>query len=119
MPVPFVFRWREALVSPRGPSSPVTRHVLLTLSLHMNPLGKSCYPTVKTLCQETMLSKPTICSHLALAADAGWIEKHVKGTNGKGWRHHGYDARIPWPESEAEGVDVVKDVDHLAGLVNM
>ena len=90
-----LFTWRSAVASKHGPKQSTTRHLLLTLSLHMNEKGGSCFPSTKTLAEETGYSERTICTHLQKAADQGWLIKGSRGTGGKGWKRNKYSARIP------------------------
>lgn len=90
-----LFTWRSAVASDRGPKHAVTRHVLLTLGLHMNEKGGSCFPSIDTLVQETALSRPTVIKHLQMAHADGWIEKTTVGLRGKRWRRSEYVALIP------------------------
>jgi len=91
-----LFRWRNALVSNHGPISPTTRHVLLTLSLHMGTHNGSCFPSTKTLAKETALSERAVITHLKKARTSGWIKtgKHKKAA-GQAWAGHQYQAIIP------------------------
>lgn len=68
-----LFTWRSALCESDLP--PTTRHVLLTLSLHMNERGGSCFPSSRILAAETGLTRRTVESHLRKAVALGWIEK--------------------------------------------
>jgi len=91
-----MFTWRSALASKHGPASGTTRHVLLTLALHMSEKGDSCFPSVDLLTEETGLSRKTVIDHLKMAAEAGWIEKSERPQrNGQGWRRMEYLAIIP------------------------
>ena len=92
-----LFTWRSVIASTDGPSSPTTRLVLLTLSLHMSERGESCFPSTDTLAEETGLTKRSVITHLLTAQDDGWIIRKVKGTNGQGWKRHEYLATIPTP----------------------
>lgn len=87
--------WRSIVASAAGPKSPVTRHVLLTLSLHMNEKGESCFPSTKTLANETGLSERAVCTHLALAAEEGWIDRQLVGYRGQKWARMEYSPTIP------------------------
>jgi hypothetical protein len=96
-----LFTWRSVVASKHGPKSPITRHVLLTLSLHMSERGDSCFPSTGLLTEETGLGLRTVKEHLALGAGAGWIGKRERRMqNGQGWRRVEYFAQIP-PEAEA------------------
>lgn len=90
-----LFEWRKLIASNHGPESSSTRHVLLTLSLHMNLEGDSCFPSTALLATETAFSEHTVCKHLGIAEEAGWIEVYQRGRSGRGWRRHGYRATIP------------------------
>lgn len=91
-----LFDWRSALASPFGPKNPTTRHVLLTLSLHMSVKGDSCFPSIELLTEESGLSRRAVVTHLAVAADEGWIGKRERPEkNGQGWRRIEYFPLIP------------------------
>lgn len=100
-----LFGWRSAVASNHGPASPVTRHVLLTLSLYMSEKGDSCFPSVETLVKDTGLSKPTIIKHLAIAKKEGWLSISKHGFAGQKWARNDYEAKIP---------EAVKKLYHLA-----
>lgn len=89
-----LFRWRKLVASECGPE-PVTRHVLLTLSLHMNQAGRQCFPSTKSLSIETGLSERSVCTHLDKAEQLGWIRKELRGVTGQAWRRSQYYALIP------------------------
>ena len=97
-----LFTWRSAVASKDGPAG-VTRHVLLTLSLHMNERGGSCFPSVDTLVEETGLSRPTVVKHLDAAVEAGWLLRGKRGQSGQGWRRNEYVAALPASVSAEEG----------------
>lgn len=126
---PLLFRWRDAVVGPDGPPA-VTRHVLLTLSLHMSQDGGSCWPSHATLASETGLSHPTIRAHLRAADAAGWIERTSHTGEGQGWRRHSYRAVTPrdvgnelshvevgnaGKQVSHVGADVGNELSHVAG----
>lgn len=92
-----LFTWRSAVASEHGPKSPITRHVLLTLSLHMNEKGESCFPSIDTLTAETGLARRSVLEHLKVAAEDGWLGKRELKTpdKGKGWRRVEYFSVIP------------------------
>lgn len=88
-----VWSWRHAVLKSGLPAP--TRHLLLTLSCYMNDLGDGCYPTVETLVENTGLSKRSIITHIAMAVDAGWLEKRLHGFKGSEWRNNEYRACFP------------------------
>ncbi len=89
-----LFTWRSAVASKHGPHSSV-RLVLLTLGLHMNEKGGSCFPSQATLAEETGLTIKTVRDRLQEAEEQGWIIRGEKGASGQGWKRHEYRAVIP------------------------
>ncbi|KAF1065262.1 helix-turn-helix domain-containing protein [Burkholderia gladioli] len=85
--------WRHAIINSTLPST--TRHVLLTLSCHVNDCGEDCFPSTKTLARETNLSERSVCTHLELAREQGWFVARLHGYGGKKWAHREYFPRIP------------------------
>lgn len=67
-----LFSWRSAICDSDLPAT--SRHVALTLSLHMNERGGSCFPAVNTLSYETGLGSSTIRQHLNELAAKGWLK---------------------------------------------
>src|SRR2546423_1648665 len=47
-----LFGWRSQLVEPDSGLTATERHVALTLALHMNERGGSCFPSIRTLARE-------------------------------------------------------------------
>ena len=91
-----LFDWRAAVASPYGPKNPTTRHVLLTLSLHMSPRGDSCFPSIELLTEESGLARRSVAGHLGIAATDGWIGKRERPEkSGQGWRRIEYFPQIP------------------------
>jgi DNA-binding transcriptional regulator YhcF (GntR family) len=72
-----LFTWRGDIVDSDLP--PTSRHVALTLSLHMNERGDSCFPSLMTLAAETGLSKSTVAEHLARLEREGWLVRQTGG----------------------------------------
>jgi hypothetical protein len=81
-----LFGWRDLITSEEGPASPTTRHILLTISIYINKNTKSCFPSIETISKATRLSKRSVCTHLKIAEDQGWINKIPLGKGGRGWR---------------------------------
>lgn len=100
-PLKPLFSWRSAICESDLPST--SRLVALTLSLHMNERGGSCFPGVTTLANETGLSRQTVLTHLDTLEGRGWIVQANPGA-GRGHRY-GWEAVFP---------GVVKEVDQLA-----
>lgn len=95
-----LWSWQHAIVQSDLP--PTTRHVLLTLAVHMNAMGESCYPSTATQARETGLSERTVVSHLDAAVRAGWLVRDRHGFGGRKWARNEY--RAAWP-APAEGPD--------------
>lgn len=85
--------WRHAII--KSPLPPTTRHVLLTLSCHLNDLGEDCFPSTAMLATETGLTERSVCTHLALAAEQGWFVVRKHGYGKQKWARHEYFPRIP------------------------
>lgn len=89
------WRWLQAIASEQGPRDPVTRLVLMTLSLHMNQKGDNAWPAQSTLAKRSGLSERCVRTHLHLADAAGWLSVYDKRPAGKGWRRREYVATVP------------------------
>lgn len=88
-----VWSWRNAIQ--RAQLAPFTKLVLLNLSVYMNDLGESCYPTTSQQAADTGMSERSVCTHLQLATDAGFLTKSTHGFGGQGWRRNEYSAVMP------------------------
>lgn len=99
------YTWRHAIINSPLPGQ--TRHVLLTLSCHVNDAGESAYPSVKTLAREADVSEPTIVKHLRVAKLAGWLIVRKHGYGGQKWARNEYLPAIPdgfeIPDWDTEG----------------
>src|SRR5690349_10776607 len=87
------YTWRHAIINSPLPGQ--TRHVLLTLSCHINDAGESAYPSVKTLAREADVSEPTIVKHLRAAKLAGWLIVRKHGYGGQRWARNEYLPAVP------------------------
>lgn len=92
--------WRHAIIESDLP--PTTRHVLLTISCHMNDRGEGCFPSMRELARETGRSLRAVCEHINVAIEAGWLVRFEHGYRGQRWKRSEY--RPGWPPA-AEGVD--------------
>jgi hypothetical protein len=102
--------WRHAILQSDLPAT--TRHVLLTISCFMNEVGGGCYPTTKDLAAATGLSERAVCTHIAAAAEAGWLKVSEHGFRGQKWKNHQYKAA--WPNAEGtEGRSVPSEAKAL------
>lgn len=91
-----LFTWRSAICDSGLPAT--TRHVALTLSLHMNERGGSCFPGAVALAAETGLSERAVRSHLNELVRAGWIRiTEHGGLKGGHRRANAYEATTPAP----------------------
>lgn len=88
-----VFSWRDAIR--RSTLAAPTKHVLLNLSLYMNDTGEGCFPSLKKQAEDTSLSERTVCTHLQLAEDAGFLFKSKHGFKGRQWKRNEYVAIFP------------------------
>lgn len=123
---PCLFAWRDAILTSDLPAT--TRHVLLTLSTHMNRDGGSAFPSTRTLAQETGLSRRTVEGHLRAAEAKGWIARSEAGA-GRGWRRQEYEPLLPTASAggaedsppkagrgESKRTDVGKGVPHRSSI---
>lgn len=72
-----MFTWRSAICD--SDLAPTTRHVALTLSLHLNERSASAHPGALCLSRETGYSLRCVREHLALLESAGWLQLVKKG----------------------------------------
>jgi hypothetical protein len=90
-----LFRWRWAVASKQGPRSSVTRHVLLTVSLHMDLYGQGAFPSIALVATESGLSSRAVGMHLKKATNDGWISRKLWRAAGKDWAQYVYVATLP------------------------
>lgn len=86
-----LFDWRKAVLASELPAP--CRHVLLTLSMHMDESGGSCWPSTETLARESGLHRATVIRHLATAEDGGWFTRVAS----RGRTSNAYQATQPSP----------------------
>lgn len=84
------YLWLEAIVTSGLPST--RRHVALTLSIHMDQHGRSCYPSLRTIAAETGLGPTAVKDSLNELDRAGYLIRHRGG--GEGHPTH-YEAAFP------------------------
>lgn len=92
--LPAVVRWRKAFLGPDGPSSPVTRAILLVLTHYMDKYGV-CFPSLATISKASGYSKRTVCEHMKLAVQECWLDVTQAQGHSSGWRRNEYTACIP------------------------
>lgn len=99
--------WRHAIIN--SPLPPTTRHVLLTLSCHVNDAGEPAYPSTALLAAETGLSERAVVTHLQSAAALGWLIVQKHGYGGQKWARNQYYPRVPdgfeLPDRDARGTE--------------
>jgi len=88
-----VWSWRHAVQ--RAKLAPTTKLVLLNLSIEMNDVGESCFPSTAKQARDTGLSERSVCTHLEIAVEAGFITKKFHGYGSQRWARHEYQARYP------------------------
>ena len=98
--MPNLFAWRWQLLASNLSST--TKHVLLTLSCHMDDNGDQAFPSIETLAKECSLSKKPTIKHLKLAAENGWITIQNRMLPGQKWRQNFY--QICTPDEPKAGV---------------
>lgn len=92
-----LFTWRGAICD--SDLHPTSRHVALTLSMHMNERGGSCFPRFDTLADETGLHYDTVRTHVRKLAAGGWLVKQtIRRGEGRGTRTE-YTATVPSTDS--------------------
>lgn len=91
--LPRLFTWRTAITE--SDLSSTTKWVLVALSLYMNEKGESCFPSTKRLAQDTGFTERTVCTHLMLACDQGWLYIRNHGYGDQRWRRHEYVPSTP------------------------
>lgn len=87
------YTWRAGII--KSDLLSTTRHVLLTLSCHVNDAGESAYPSTALLAKETGLSERSVITHLSIAKDLGWLEVRKHGLSGQSWARNEYYPRFP------------------------
>jgi hypothetical protein len=112
-----LFTWRFAVVDwcearpDSGVETKKLKHLALTLSLHMNERGGSCFPSIDTLAEETSMSRPTVFLAIAELEATGWLT--VKRGGGRG-RPNRYTATCPVCDENGHPPERVKPLDRLA-----
>ena len=100
-----LFQWRDALLSERGPTSAIRRHVLLVLSMDADMDGGNCFPSTRRLAKRTGLSRRRLEGHLRAAEIEGWVGRSRIG-EGQGWRRTLYVLKVPDVETQRPHVDI-------------
>lgn len=99
---PFVFKWQHGLVMDDRLSA-ADRHIALTLALHMDKDGGSCFPSISLLALETRRKRNTIVASVNTLEHAGWL-KVKRGGIGFKKDVNRYTAKYPKGYLDAESV---------------
>ncbi len=102
--------WRQAFCQSDLPAT--TKHVLQTLSMFMNTMGESCYPSIEDLAEYSGLSKRAVLTHIEAARKANWITVSQHGYRGQRWKRNEYVAR--WPERDLVAPGTFERIDKNA-----
>lgn len=98
-----VWSWKDAVR--KAHLEPNTKFVLLNLSLYMNEVGQSCFPSIDQQAEDTGLNRATVMRHLQKAVEAGFLVKRLHGYRGRKWGRNEYEARYPdAPDNPCEAV---------------
>jgi hypothetical protein len=104
-----LFGWRWEVLRSNLPST--TRLVLLTISIHMDDRGQTngkLSPTTLTLADETGLTERTVCTHIQVAREKGWVLTTAVGS-AQGWKHSAYCATFPAEGAEPPSVPLAAE----------
>lgn len=88
------FTWQHAVVDSDLDST--TKHFLLTLSIHMDMTGQSCFPSVSVIAEKMGVARRTVFRCISKAEEAGFIKKGKHGFSGQRSGQNEYVAS--WPE---------------------
>jgi hypothetical protein len=81
-------------MSVNGPTSPITRSVLVGLWMYCDDRGHA-FPGVREIAKRAGVRADTVASHVNLAVNEGWLTRDLAGAGGLGWRRASYNLRIP------------------------
>lgn len=112
-------RWRTAITD--SGLSPRARHIGLTLSLHMNADGGSCYPGLDLLAKETGCHRATVVRGIDELVDNGFLRRWRRGGRrmDDGGVPNQYQALLPDPErpsQEENGQETVAGGERSGGV---
>jgi hypothetical protein len=104
---PLLFRWRRLVVTDDRLSA-ADRHLALTLALHMDIHGGSCFPSLALLARETRRKKQTLLASIATLENAGYLDVK-RGGFGRPLRPNRYTATCPKGHLSGEGLSAPRD----------
>lgn len=97
------YSWRQAILKSDLPST--TRHVLITISCHVNDAGQAACVSTAKLAEETGLSERAVISHLK-STEGEWLITRKHGFGDQRWRGNEYLPRLPGdPSLDVEGTE--------------
>jgi hypothetical protein len=99
-PKPFLYQWRDAILSERGPEDSMVRLVLCALAQFMDANTTKAWPSQPKIARTAGVSLRTVGTHLADAVKAGWLRRAPRGADRDGYE---YTALIPQPENNSAG----------------
>lgn len=93
----YIQRWRDIVVSERGPALATTRLILLAIAIEMEwAVSDRARIAVGLLAKRGAVSRRTVMNHLRIAVNDGWLERrHPKGF-GRAWATYELEILIPW-----------------------
>lgn len=68
------FSWQQAIL--KSSLEPTTKHVCLTIGVHMAGDGSGCFPSYNLIAEESGLGRRTVIDHVQKAVDAGYMTLH-------------------------------------------
>lgn len=109
-----IIAWQACVASHRGPASPTTRHVLLTLAVWADPDTGVCSLTTEEIAERAALCVRSVLRHIGDAERGGWLEIRQQRANTKGWRRREYVARLPdvFHEKHAQELPSAREAAH-------
>jgi hypothetical protein len=97
--------FQRAVGSRDGPSSSITRLVLLRLSMYGNPDGTRIFPGVRRIAEDCRLNTSTVVQHLKKAESQGWIQRERRRYEDGSYGSFQYTLLVPTTKrGTAEGV---------------
>ena len=85
--------------------------VYLVLKLHENQNTRECFPSLRTICQLSKLSRPTVLKAIRTLEEVGLIEVERRCTK-NGRRQVNHYTLLPVGEGQSPLPPLVNDVDH-------
>lgn len=89
-----VHNYRDRVLSADGPINPATRLVCLAISKFVNGRTLSTFVSQARLAEATGLADRSVRTHVAMAAEAGWLKRSHRN-RGKNWKLTTYTLALP------------------------